>query len=196
MKHDFQKNQKQQTIRKAALYGVALIATAMLINTALPIIQPSHVFAQNSSSSDAEARAAARAAAKERAKRRAREKARATSRLMPRWDQPFTSETVRWLNSEYRVTARNVIGKTFREVITTRGTHTIRGDGKDCVSCHGSPALLPGAGRLVGISRQAFCDRVPGFFRVNQPEGNHGHKPSELKWLLTFWRNQRCGVNG
>ena len=74
MKHDFQKNQKQQTIRKAALYGVALIATAMLINTALPIIQPSHVFAQNSSSSDAEARAAARAAAKERAKRRARER--------------------------------------------------------------------------------------------------------------------------
>jgi len=185
------RTEKRQKIRKTVLSSLALFTTAVIIAVTQPVIQPSNVFAQTSSDA-AEARAAAKARAKERAKASARE----STRLFPRWNQRFDAEMIRYLESKFNVNATNLNGKTFGEIITTRGTHSIRDDRKDCVSCHGSPALVPGAGRLIAISEREFCNRLPAFARVNRPTTDLGHKPKSLKFLLEMWRTRSCGVAG
>lgn len=132
------------------------------------------------------------AARKKTMKESARASAAQATRLTPDWNTRIDNEMKNYLETSFDFTTTNVVGKTFAQVITTSGSQSLRGDRKDCVSCHGDPATQPGAGRLVGVTRGNFCSRIPAFLNVNLPQSNDGHKPRELKHFLGAWRSRFC----
>lgn len=139
------------------------------------------------------AKAKARLAAqKKSAKEKARASAAQATRLMPDWNTRIDSEMQNYLRTSFDLSTTDIVGRTLAQVITARGRQSIRDDRRDCVSCHGSPATLPGAGRLVGVTQSNFCSRIPAFLNVNLPQSNDGHKPRELKHFLGAWRSRFC----
>lgn len=186
---------KRIIIRKAAPPILTLLATALLLIAVEPVFKSSDALAQGSENRREAKEAAAEkleeakrqarlSAARETAKRKALESAQRASLLSPDCDRPFDSNMVNYLRQEYNIVAVNVIGKNLCQVVGTRGNHSLREDGKDCVSCHGDPALVPGADVLVGIRGRVLCNRLPRFQNAN--------KPRNLKFFFSTWRGRNC----
>lgn len=191
---------KLNLMRRTLLTGIALLAMALMINIVAPMLLSQDVFAQSTPELSAAAKAAARerarnAAAKTTARERARAALREANRLFPRWDSIFDEDMVEYLET-YNINTRNLEEKTFQQIITERGSHSIREDGRDCVSCHGDPGLLPNAMSLVGINESDFCDRLPEFLAIDIPSTNSGHKPKALKFFFNIWGGRNCGWHG
>ena len=184
-------------VRKSSRNLSATVALGtVLLATVATLIQsiPNEALAQGAEARR-EAFEEAKASGKlEEARRKAKAAARETSRLWPDWNSRFNTEMVNFLESRFGIETRNLVGRTFAQVITRDGTQSIRGDGRDCVRCHGDTSLLEelGAQNLVGVPQSDFCSRIPRFLRINRPENHAGHKPDELKHFFSAWRSSFC----